>query len=405
MDEQWDVVVVGGGPAGLMAAEHAARAGARVLVAEAQAGCGRKLLVAGHSGLNLTHAEDSAAFLGRYGAASTWMAPHLAAFDAAATRAWAAELGVETFVGSSGRVFPTAMKAAELRQAWLDRLAALGVEVRCGWSWTGVAPGPVVRFATETGGQELTPAACVLALGGASWPQTGSTGTWTDLLTEHGVAILPWQPANCGFEVSWSAAMTRFAGSPLKNVALRCAGATSVGECVLTSYGVEGQAVYALGAAPREEIIRHGHAVLEVDLCRDRSVDEVAARVAVPRGKRSLSDHLRRRLGLRGPAYSLLREVGTDEVWADPQRLAALIKAVPLRLERPRPLDEAISSAGGVAIGEVDAQLMLRRLPGVYVAGEMLDWEAPTGGYLLQGCFATGAAAGRAAAHRRLADV
>lgn len=394
------VVVIGGGPAGLMAAQVAAEAGRSVRLLDAMPGIGRKLLVAGSTGLNLTYAEDPVAFAARYGEAATWLRPHLDAFDGAAVRGWAASLGVETFVGSSRRVFPAEFHAAELLKRWLDRLRSLGVELLTGHRWLGWDDAGALRVADASGETAWRPRASVLALGGASWPQTGSDGAWAPLMAARGIALRPLEPANCGFEIDWSPAMARFAGAPLKNVALRCAGATSVGECVITGYGIEGQAIYALGAAPRRAVAAEGAALLELDLKRDLDREQVRSRLAADRGKRSWSEHLRRRLGLAGPSYSLLREAAPD-AFDDPAALAAAIKALPLRLQHPRPIAEAISSAGGIDRAELDDGLMLRRLPGTFACGEMLDWEAPTGGFLLTACLATGRTAGAAAARYR----
>ena len=392
------VVVIGGGPAGLMAAQMAAEAGAAVTVLEAMPACGRKLLVAGSTGLNLSHHADLEALADTYGAARDWLYPILAACDEDTIRAWAGSLGVETFVGSSRRVFPEQLHAAELLKRWLAHLHSIGVTIVTQQRWTGWdAHGQVISHGPE-GSRQWPCDATVLALGGASWPHTGSDGSWQDILAAHGVAIVPLMPANCGFDIEWSPPMQRFAGAPLKNIALQCGGSSSIGECVLTQHGIEGQAVYALGPEVRTMIAREGHATLLLDLKRDLATSEIAHRLAKPRGKRSWSAHLRRSLGLTGPAYSLLREGAADAFEAGPEALATAIKALPVCLERPRPIAEAISTAGGIALSELDANGRILRLGQVYACGEMLDWEAPTGGYLLHACLATGRAVGKALA-------
>nr|WP_240756875.1 TIGR03862 family flavoprotein [Roseicella aquatilis] len=387
------VAVIGAGPAGLMAAEVAAQGGAAVTVLDRMPSPARKLLIAGRGGLNLTHSEPLPDFLGRYGAARSRLAPSIEAFPPAALIAWAEGLGQETFVGTSGRVFPRAMKASPLLRAWLARLAGLGVALRPRHRWLGWEAGALVFEAPEGPGGatiRLRPAATVLALGGASWPRLGSDGAWTGLL--EGVA--PLRPANCGFRIAWSEHLrTRFAGTPLKRIALSFGGATVRGEAVLTAAGIEGGAVYALSAALREAIAASGPATLHLDLRPDVEAAALAARLDGPRGGLSLANHLRR-AGLPPVAIGLVQEALHAGATAP---LSRLVKALPLRLEAPMGLDRAISSAGGLRWEEVDEHLMLRRRPGVFACGEMLDWEAPTGGYLLQACFATGVAAGRAA--------
>lgn len=391
------VAVIGGGPAGLMAAERMAAAGLAVTVFDRMPSSGRKLLVAGRGGLNLTHTEPLDRFLGRYGAARPALEPAIRAFPPDALRAWCAELGQETWVGSSGRVFPAAFKATPLLRAWLGRLAGQGVQLRPGHRWAGWDDAGALRFEHAGGGVLIRPAATVLALGGASWSRLGSDGAWVSLLRVRGVQVHPLRPSNCGFQVAWSAAFrARFEGMPLKRIALAFEGRTVRGEAVITADGIEGGAVYALSAPLRDAIAVRGDAVATLDLRPDLDEAALATRLAAPRRGQSLSNWLRKAVGLSPVAIGLLREAGP--VPDAPGALAARIKAVKLRLVGTRPLDQAISSAGGVAWGDLDDRLMLRRLPGVFAAGEMLDWEAPTGGYLLQAAFSTGCAAGEGAA-------
>ena len=392
------VVVVGAGPAGLMAAEVLVAAGREVHVYDAMPSAGRKFLLAGKGGLNLTHSEPLEPFTLRYGARSPEIAPLLREFGPQELRRWAESLGIATFVGSSGRVFPTDMKAAPLLRAWLHGLRAAGVQFHMRHRWTGWDADGHPRFANPHGEAAVPCEALVLALGGASWPRLGSDGAWVPLLAQRGVPVAPLQPANCGFDVEggWSEHFaSRFAGQPFKSVALRCGPFERKGEFVATATGIEGSLVYAASAWLRDQITAHGHAKLTVDLLPGRSAADVAAQVAHPRGSRSLSSHLKSRLGLDGIKLGLLHEVlGKDGVH-DMARLAQAIKAAPLRLSAPRPVAEAISTAGGVPFEALDEGLMLRGMPGVCCAGEMLDWEAPTGGYLLTACFATGLRAAR----------
>lgn len=393
------VAVIGGGPAGLMAAQALAEAGCPVDLYDSMPSVGRKFLMAGKSGMNLTHAEDIEPFLGRYGARRAVLEPLVRAFDNTAVRAWAEGLGVETFVGSSGRVFPTDFKAAPLLRAWLRRLKATGVRVHVRHRWQGWDDTGALRFDTPGGPAMVHPAATILALGGASWPQLGSDAAWVPWLQAQGVAVSPFRPANCGFDVAWSTHFReRFAGQPVKPVVLSCGGPSKAGEFVVTETGIEGGGVYALSAPLRDAIAQDGHATVMLDLMPGRDADRLARDLSKPRGARSLSNHLRRTLGLEGVKAGLLREVLPPEVLESPARLATALKALPLRLNAPRPIAEAISSAGGVPFEALDDGLMIRALPGVFCAGEMLDWEAPTGGYLLTACFATGRTAGRAAA-------
>lgn len=404
--------VVGGGPAGLMAAEVLARQGVAVDLFDAMPSVGRKFLLAGRGGLNLTHSEMPEPFLARYGERSAELRDALTAFGGDAVRRWAAELGIETFIGTSGRVFPKDMKAAPLLRAWLHRLRAAGVRFHTRHRWTGWdADSGGLVFAMPAGRVVHAADATVLALGGASWPRLGSDGAWVPLLAARGVDIAPLKPANCGFDVAptrpgaegWSEHLRqRFAGQPLKPVAARLAGepanASRQGEFVLTDTGIEGSLVYAFSAQLREEIALRGQATWMVDLLPQHSAAQVLAETSRPRGPRSLSTHLKSRLGIAGLKMALLHELLTPEQLHDPQALASALKALPLTLVRARPIAEAISTAGGVRMEAIDASGMLRALPGVFCAGEMIDWEAPTGGYLLTACFATGRVAGEGAA-------
>ena len=397
------VAIVGGGPAGLMAAEAASNAGAQVDVYDAMPSVGRKFLMAGKGGLNLTHTEPPDAFLSRYGARRANLEPLLAGFGPDALRAWARELGVETFAGSSGRVFPAGMKAAPLLRAWLHRLRAAGVKFHIRHRWCAWDGGGALHFAAAQGYHTVCPNAVVLALGGGSWARLGSDGAWLPLLAARGVRVAPLRPANCGFDVGWSEYFRmRYAGHPVKPVVLAHTGPDGVesrqqGEFMVTATGVEGGSIYALSAHLRDEIEEKGAAVLKLDLAPGRALARLVRELSQPRASASMANHLRRRAGIDGVKAGLLRELLPAADFADPARLAAAIKALPLRLVAPRPLDEAISSAGGVAFEDLDERLMIRALPGVFCAGEMLDWEAPTGGYLLTACFASGRAAGAGA--------
>jgi uncharacterized flavoprotein (TIGR03862 family) len=397
------VAVIGGGPAGLMAAEVLSRGGVRVDLYDAMPSVGRKFLLAGKGGLNLTHAEPREPFLSRYGERRARIAPLLDAFGPEALREWARGLGIDTFVGSSGRVFPVEEKAAPLLRAWLHRLREAGVRLHARHRWLGWDDrdgAGALRFETPQGEQAVPADAVVLALGGGSWPQLGSDGAWVPLLMQRGVDVAALRPANCGFDIGWSEHFrARFAGHPVKSVVASFTDAAGVawrkqGEFVVTENGVEGSLVYALSARLRDEITANGKAVLHLDLAPGWELPRLVDELSRPRGSRSLSSHLQSRTGLKGVKTGLLREALPAEDFADPTRLAAAIKALPLRLVAPRPLAEAISSAGGVAFEALDERLMIRSLPGVFCAGEMLDWEAPTGGYLLTACFASGRAAG-----------
>lgn len=386
-----------------MAAEAASTAGAQVDLYDAMASVGRKFLLAGKGGLNLTHSELSEKFLARYGTRRVQIEPLLASFGPDALRAWARGLGINTFVGSSGRVFPKDLKAAPLLRAWLRRLRQTGVRFHMRHRWSGWNKQGALRLATPEGGLSVQADAVVLALGGGSWPKLGSDGGWVPLLAERGIHIAPLQPANCGFDVGWSEHFRmKFAGHPVKSVAIVMRNDTGVeswhpGEFVITETGVEGGVTYAVSASLRKEILDRGVATLRLDLAPDRDVPRLIHDLSQPRGKRTMATHLQRQAHIEGVKAGLLREVVSKEDFADPTRLAAAIKALPLRLIAPRPLEEAISTAGGVPFEALDARLMFRALPGLFCAGEMLDWEAPTGGYLLTACFATGRAAGAGA--------
>jgi len=383
-------LVIGAGPAGLMAAGELARAGCAVTLVEAKPSVGRKLLMAGKSGLNLTRDEPSDAFLNAYGEAAPWLQPMIAAFDSNAVQDWARELGQEVFTGSTRRVFPKAMKASPLLRAWLRQLDGLGVKLQTRWRWTGW-DGGVAQFDTPEGPVGFAAKTTVLALGGASWARLGSDGIWADILTRQGTDIAAFSPANAGLRVDWSAHMRPVFGQPLKGVAFRAGPFASRSEAVISARGLEGGGIYAISRGVRE-----GHALM-VDLAPDRAVDDLTTRLARPRGKASWANHLRKALKLGAARMALLNEFGRP-LPTQPAALAGLVKALPVAHAGLAPLDEAISTAGGVTRGAVDEGLMLTALPGVFCAGEMLDWEAPTGGYLLSACLATGRWAGRSAA-------
>jgi len=389
------VALIGAGPAGLMAAQDLAQRGIAVDLYDAMPSTGRKFLMAGKGGLNLTHSEPLPEFIGRFGRQAGWITPFLQDFGPTDIREWAAQFGVSTFVGSSGRVFPTEMKAAPLLRAWLAHLRRLGVKIHVRHRWTGWTQDKALCFATPEGSFHTRPAATILALGGASWPRLGSDAAWVPWLQAQGVKTTPFRPANCGFDISWSNYFRdRFAGTPVKNVTASCTGSDGniwqkAGEFVISAQGIEGSLVYAL-SAPLRDTLELGSTTLFVDLLPDRDAAWVLCEVTHPRGSRSLSSHLSSRLGLKGVKTGLLYEALGKEGIQDPQRLAATIKAVPLHPVAPRPIAEAISSAGGIRLEELDGNLMLRKVPGVFCAGEMLDWEAPTGGYLLTACLSTG---------------
>jgi len=392
--------VIGGGPAGLMAAEVLLAGGIQVDLYDAMPSVGRKFLLAGKGGLNITHAEPAGKFLLRYGVRKTRIAPLLENFGADALRAWVYDLGIDTFVGTSQRVFPKEMKAAPLLRAWLHRLRTAGLRIHVRHRWTGWTEDGYLRFATPSGEQIVQADCTVLALGGGSWARLGSDGAWVPLLTARGVPVAPLQPSNCGFEIAWSTHFREhFAGQPVKAVAATLTDAQGAtqrrqGEFTVSDYGVEGSLIYALSAPLRDTLAAQGRVTLQLDLAPDKDLARVLAEVSHPRGSRSLSSHLQGRLGIKGVKAGLLREALSAAEMRDPQRLATTIKALPLRLTATRPLDEAISSAGGVPFEALDEKLMIKTMPGVFCAGEMLDWEAPTGGYLLTACFASGRAAG-----------
>lgn len=391
-----DALVIGGGPAGLMAAEMLADAGHSVLVVDAKPTMGRKLLMAGKSGLNLTKNEPYEPFMAAYGTARSWLEPMLEAFNPADVQAWAESLGQVVFTGSSGRVFPESMKASPVLRAWLARLSGKGVTFQPGWRWVGLKDGAAL-FDTASGRQEVTAKAKVLALGGASWARLGSDGKWADILAGEGVELAPFKPANMGFLVNWSSHMAPHFGAPVKPVRLSFAGQSVYGEFIISSKGVEGGAVYSLSSALRDGMGKGGVDML-VDLLPDLPMPVLAEKLRRTRGKLSLGNFLRKTVGITGAKAALFNENEQARRVDNPFDLAGMLKALPVHLQASRPMDEAISTAGGVPQAALDDGLMLKALPGVFCAGEMLDWEAPTGGYLLNGCMATGRQAGLAAA-------
>ena len=409
-----ELAIIGGGPAGLMAAEVARARGIRVDLYDSMGSVGRKFLLAGKGGLNLTHAEPFEPFIARYAERRDVVAHWLRQFDAAAVRSWARGLGVDTFVGSSGRVFPTDMKAAPLLRGWVRRLRNTGVGFHMHHRWLGWRDDGALQFATAEGERVVQADAVVLAMGGGSWPQLGSDAGWVPELSRAGIDIAPLQPSNVGFELAWSEHLTsRFAGAPLKAVVAHWTDRHGLaharqGECVLSEYGLEGSLIYAIGAELREQVRTQGEAILRLDLAPHRSEPALAVALGLPRGKHSIGDWLHRRAGLDKLKCALVFELTDQAVRDDPLALAAAIKRLPLRLRGPRPLAEAISTAGGVRLEALDEALMLRERPGVFCAGEMLDWEAPTGGYLLTASFASGVVAATGAAawlhQRQLAD-
>ncbi len=383
-------LVIGGGPAGLMAADALLSSGVQTVLADAKPSVGRKFLMAGKSGLNLTKAEDFDRFIQAFGADAQRLEPMLRAFGPVQAQNWAQDLGIETFVGSSKRVFPVAMKASPLLRAWLKRLADMGLDRRTGWRWAGWED-QALRFETPDGVQRLTPDVVVLALGGASWARLGSDGRWTDAFRNAGLTLMPFAPSNAGLVIRWSDHMAPFFGLPIKNIVLRAGDRQNQGEVVLSSKGLEGGGIYPLSPA-----LRQG-APLFIDLYPDTSQDNLAARLSRPRGKTSLPNHLRKVLKLDKTRMALLNEVARP-LPTDPSQLAALLKAVPIPYDGLRPLDEAISTVGGVPLSALDDGFMLRDRPGTFCAGEMIDWDAPTGGYLITACLATGLCAGQHAA-------
>ncbi|MNK10330.1 dihydropyrimidine dehydrogenase subunit A [compost metagenome] len=396
------VAIIGGGPAGLMAAETVRAAGHQVDVYEAKGSPGRKFLIAGKGGLNLTHSDPQALFVSRYRERSAQVGHWLADFDGPALRQWAAGVGVETYVGSSGRVFPMDRKAAPLLRGWVRRLKEQGVRLHVQHRWTGWAHDGALRFETPDGEVSVHADAVVLAMGGGSWPQLGSDAAWVAPLAARGIDIAPLQPANCGFDIDWTAYFReRQAGAPLKPLVAHWIGLdgqprTLQGECVISADGIEGSLIYAMAADLRDTLARDGAVTLHLDLLPGQTEAQLLDKLQRPRQGRSFGEHLRRQLGLGGVKSALLFEVlGKDAGQLPAERIAAALKRLPLSLLRPRPIAEVISSAGGVRLEALDAQLMLRAMPGTFCAGEMLDWEAPTGGYLLTACYASGLRAGR----------
>ncbi|MCJ9750294.1 TIGR03862 family flavoprotein [Neorhizobium sp. BETTINA12A] len=389
------IAIIGSGPTALMAAEVLSASGHSVTVYEAMPTFGRKFLLAGKSGLNITHSEDFSKFAARFGSASARLRPALEAFTPGDVRAWALGLGTETFVGTSGRVFPTVMKASPLLRAWLRRLEAQGVMLKTRHRWVGFAENGY-RFETPEGPVTVRPDAALVALGGASWPRLGSDAAWVPWLKDKGVEVADLQPANCGFDVAWSPSFhERFAGEPLKSVSTTSDAGTFQGEFVISGQGIEGSLVYAHSAALRDRLFSQGQATLTVDLAPGRTLERLGRDLARQDAKASFSNRLRKGAGLEGVKSALLRELVGDINRMSPEELARLIKSLPIPVVRPRPIAEAISSAGGIAWSDLDENYMLKPLPGLFAAGEMLDWEAPTGGYLLTACLATGRAAAK----------
>jgi len=393
--KQKKIAIIGGGPSGLSAAEVLSASGHAVSVYDAMPTFARKFLLAGKSGLNITHSEEYERFATRFGNANPRLRSALDAFTPADIRAWATGLGTETFVGSSGRVFPNVMKASPLLRAWLARLEARGVSFFTRHRWIGFTEDGHI-FETPDGHKTISCDSTLLALGGASYPRLGSDAGWVSLLSERGVAIAPFQPANCGFDVAWSEIFRdRFAGEPLKSVKATSHAGTFPGEFVISKHGIEGSLIYAHSAALRDDLLSHGEAKLTIDLAPGRTADRLSRDLTRQDAKMSFSNRLRKGAGLDGVKAALLRELVPETDRNDPHKLAAAIKSLAIPLLRPRPIAEAISSAGGIAFSEVDETYMLKHLPGTFAAGEMLDWEAPTGGYLLTACFATGRAAAK----------
>jgi uncharacterized flavoprotein (TIGR03862 family) len=388
-------VIIGGGPAGLMAAEVLIQNGVKVDVYDSMSSLGRKFLMAGRGGLNLTHSEPFEQFVSRYGNRRDKIEPMLKSFGPDELREWASGLGVDTFVGTSGRVFPKEMKSSPLLRAWLGRLDEAGVNFHLRHKWLGWNVDKSLKFETPEGEKTVHADAVVLALGGGSWAKLGSDGAWVKWLDQAGVKMEALKPSNCGFDVAWSPHFReRFEGQPLKSVVLSFGSFRHQGEFIVTKEGVQGSLVYAASALIRDEIEAKGRAVIMLDMSPDRSHEWLVEKLSKPRGSRSMASHLEKTVGLKGLKVGLLHEFMPKEDFSNAERLASFIKQMPIPLIAPRPLDEAISSAGGVAFESLDENLMIRELPGIFCAGEMLDWEAPTGGYLLTACFASGRAVG-----------
>ncbi len=394
------IAIIGAGPAGLMAAEVLSQSGAQVTVYDSMPSVGRKFLMAGKSGLNLTHSEPFEQFVARYGTRRSRLEPMLKEFGADELRAWAKELGVETFVGTSGRVFPVSMKASPLLRAWLNRLQASGVTLHTRHRWIGWNEDHTLRFQTEQGEKNINADAVILALGGGSWRRLGSDGAWVNWVEQAGVRVEALKSANCGFDVAWSEFFKeKYQGQPLKSIVLSFGEFRQQGEFVVTKHGVEGSLIYACSAQIRDAIAAHGTMNIQLDLAPNLSHEDVLTKLSKPRGSKTMASHLEKTVGIKGVKAGLLREFVSKEDFGNNERLAGAIKALSIPLVAPRPIDEAISSAGGVMFDELDEHLMLKKIPGVFCAGEMLDWEAPTGGYLLTACFASGRVAGRGALH------
>jgi uncharacterized flavoprotein (TIGR03862 family) len=394
---QKSVAIIGGGPAGLMAAEIVSAQGrfAKVDVYDSMPSVGRKFLMAGKSGLNITHSDPFEVFVSRYGKRRKEIEPLLKQFGADELREWVHGLGIQTFIGTSGRVFPMGMKASPLLRAWLGRLTDSGVTFHLRHKLTGMRPDKSLQFETPNGDVTVNADAIVLALGGGSWRRLGSDGAWAEWLKQAGVGIEALRPSNCGFDVAWSEHFReKYEGHPIKSVVLSFGEFRGQGEFIVTKEGVEGGLIYTASALMRDEIDANDKAVMTLDLKPDRTLEWLMDKLSRPRGKRSLASYLEKSLGIHSVKAGLLREFVSKEDFTNAERLAGFIKALPVPLVAPRPLDEAISSAGGVTFESLDENLMLKNMPGVFCAGEMLDWEAPTGGYLLTACFSSGVAAG-----------
>jgi len=392
------VAIIGAGPAGLMAAEVLSQKGAQVDVYDSMPSVGRKFLMAGKSGLNLTHSEPFEQFAARYGSRRKWIEPMLKEFGANELRTWAQELGIETFVGTSGRVFPVSMKASPLLRAWLKRLQNNGVTIHTRHRWIGWDDDKSLRFETVAGEKSIKADAVIMALGGGSWRRLGSDGAWVDWLEQAGIKVEALKSSNCGFDVAWSSHFKeKYQGHPLKSVVLSFEEFRQQGEFVITKHGVEGSLIYACSAVVRDAIEAHGITNIQLDLAPHLTRENVLTKLSKPRGSKTMASHLEKTVGIKGVKAGLLREFLSKDEFGDNERLAKAIKNLSVPLVAPRPVDEAISSAGGVMFEEVDEHLMLKKIPGVFCAGEMLDWEAPTGGYLLTACFASGRVAGRGA--------